>query len=91
MARTTSTKPAQFKLYAPVARKVSLAGNFNNWDTKSHYLKKDSKGNWAIKVDLTPGKYEYKFVVDGNWINDPSCTSQAYNNFGTQNSIVEIR
>ena len=84
-------KTAEFKLYAPQARKVSIAGTFNNWDTKALSAKKDSKGNWMIKVNLKPGRYEYKFVVDGSWINDPKCSSNVSNSFGSQNSVVEIR
>ncbi|MBI3991287.1 MAG: glycoside hydrolase family 13, partial [Candidatus Omnitrophica bacterium] len=53
--------------------------------------KKDSKGNWTAKVSLKPGKYEYKFFVDGSWLNDPHCNSCVANAFGTQNCTVEIK
>ncbi|MCU0651612.1 MAG: glycogen-binding domain-containing protein [Candidatus Omnitrophica bacterium] len=92
MAKTTSSKSATFKLFAPKAKRVSLAGSFNNWDTKAHAAKKDLKGNWAAKISLKPGRYEYKFFVDGTWINDPSCNGGCItNSFGTQNCIVEIK
>lgn len=91
MAAITRVKPIEFKLYAPQAKRVNLAGNFNNWDTRMLAAKKDSKGNWAAKVNLKPGRYEYKFFVDGSWINDPHCTSCVANSFGTQNCIVEIK
>jgi 1,4-alpha-glucan branching enzyme len=85
-----AAKPIEFKLYSPKAKKVSLAGSFNNWDAKKLSAKKDSQGNWLVKIDLKPGRYEYKFVVDGSWINDPK--SQAvFNTFGTQNSVVEVK
>ncbi|OGX18372.1 MAG: hypothetical protein A3K83_06040 [Omnitrophica WOR_2 bacterium RBG_13_44_8b] len=90
MARL-SARPTEFKFYAPSAKRVSLAGSFNNWDTRKLSAKKDSRGNWAVKVNLRPGKYEYKFVVDGNWLNDPRCTSCTTNNFGSQNCVVEVR
>ena len=91
MARTSSLKSAIFKLNAPRAKRVSLAGNFNNWDVKSNLAKKDIKGNWTVKVSLKPGKHEYKFFVDGNWVNDPNCKSCVGNSFGSQNCITEIR
>ena len=91
MARIASAKPIEFKFYAPSAKRVSLAGSFNKWDTKALSAKKDSRGNWAVKVNLKPGRYEYKFVVDGNWLNDPRCTSCTTNTFGSQNCIVEVR
>lgn len=84
-------KEIEFKLNAPKARKVILAGSFNNWDTKSISAKKDAQGNWAVKVSLVPGKYEYKFFVDGSWLNDPRCKSCVPNNFGTQNCVVEVK
>ena len=90
MARVAA-KPTEFKLYAPQAKKVSLAGSFNSWDTKVLKAKKDSRGSWEVKVSLKPGKHEYKFFVDGSWLNDPRCTSCVVNSFGTQNCIVEVR
>ena len=84
-------KSTQFQIFAPQAKKVSVAGSFNNWDPKKVSAKKDTKGNWAVKVSLKPGRYEYKFFVDGSWVNDPKCSSAVYNSFGTQNSVVEIR
>ena len=80
----------EFKLFAPKAKKVSVAGTFNNWDIKSDSAKKDAKGSWAVKLELKPGRYEYKFFVDGNWVNDTN-SLVTYNNFGTQNNIVEIK
>ncbi len=84
-------KSTEFKLYAPQAKCVSLAGSFNNWDTKVNNIKKDLKGNWSTKISLEPGKYEYKFFVDGSWQNDPSCVACEANAFGSQNCVVEVK
>jgi 1,4-alpha-glucan branching enzyme len=83
-------KSVGFKLFSPKAKKVSVAGSFNNWDTTQLSAKKNAKGDWAVKVNLKPGRYEYKFFVDGSWINDPSA-SAIFNSFGTQNSVVEVK
>jgi len=91
MARLAGAKTAEFKLFAPQAKRVSLAGSFNNWDPKVTSAKKDSKGNWSVKVSLKPGRYEYKFLVDGNWVNDPRCHACVSNSFGSQNCVVEVR
>ena len=85
------SKAKEFKLYSPSAKKVFLAGSFNNWNTKKTAAKKDSKGNWLVKLSLKPGKYEYKFFVDGVWQNDPSCHSCVPNSFGTCNCSVEVK
>lgn len=91
MVRMIGSKPTEFKFYAPQAKRVSLAGSFNNWNTKALSAKKDSKGNWTAKVSLKPGRYEYKFFVDGSWLNDSRCTSCVTNAFGSQNCVVEVR
>jgi 1,4-alpha-glucan branching enzyme len=91
MVSVTRAKTAEFRLYAPQAKRVSLAGSFNNWDTRALTAKKDSRGNWAVKVNLKPGRYEYKFIVDGSWMNDPKCTSCVANSFGSHNCIVDIK
>ncbi len=88
----TSVKPApvEFRFYYPKAKRVSLAGTFNDWQTNKLLAKKDLNGNWTVKVNLKPGRYEYKFFVDGSWINDPK-SNAVYNPFGTQNSVVEVK
>lgn len=91
MVRVMRAKSTEFRLHAPQAKRVSLAGNFNNWDTKALSARKDSRGNWTVKVSLKPGKYEYKFFVDGSWVNDPRCHSYVPNAFGSQNCMVEIK
>jgi 1,4-alpha-glucan branching enzyme len=55
----------------PNARKVIIAGSFNGWREDELLMKKDSTG-WHLPVALAPGTYEYKFIVDGKWITDPS-------------------
>ena len=91
MPKVAGTKPTEFKLYAPGARKVTLAGSFNKWDPNKLLAKKDTKGNWIIKAGLKPGKHEYKFIVDGSWMNDPRCTTCVANSFGSHNCVVEVK
>ena len=91
MPKVAGTKPTEFKLYAPGAKKVTLAGSFNKWDPGKLIAKKDTKGNWIVKAGLKPGKHEYKFIVDGSWINDPRCTSCVSNSFGSHNCVVEVK
>ena len=91
MPRVAEMKPTEFKLYAPEAKKVVLAGSFNKWDSKKLAAKKDSKGNWVVKVGLKPGKHEYRFIVDGRWTNDPRCTSCVVNSFGSHNCLLEVK
>ncbi len=91
MAIISRAKKTELKIYAPQAKKVNLAGSFNNWDMKSLRAKKDSKGNWSASVSLKPGKYEYKFLIDGSWVNDPRCLACVANAFGTHNCVIEVK
>ena len=81
------TKKVPFEFAAPDAREVYLAGDFNNWDTSASLMKKDKKGVWKATVSLKPGRYEYRFLVDGNWENDPSCAGCVPNEFGSKNCV----
>lgn len=62
----------EFTYEDPSAGSVSLAGDFNNWDMNADKMAQDTDGVWRIVVELAPGEYEYKFVVNGSeWIADP--------------------
>jgi len=91
MAKASKKKPkvkkVEFRLSAPEAQKVSVAGDFNQWDTSSHSLKKGAKGIWKIFLSLSIGHYEYRFFVDGEWRNDPNSISFRENPFGTLNCL----
>lgn len=80
-------KKVQFELSAPEAREVFVAGEFNNWDARATPLKKDKNGVWKITFPLTPGRYEYRFLTDGKWENDPSCSGCVLNGFGSLNCV----
>ena len=88
--KKTQKKRITFKLEASDARKVILAGDFSSWDPKRHTMKKDNKGRWTRVVTLAPGRYEYKFLVDGQWQNDPDNDQVVPNCFGTLNNILNV-
>lgn len=91
MVRVCSARPTAFTLFAPEAKRVTLAGTFNDWRTTGISARRDAKGNWTARINLKPGRYEYKYFVDGNWVSDPNCTTSSINSFGTQNNILEVR
>lgn len=80
-------RKVQFAFPAPEAQEVSLAGDFNQWDTARNPMKKDGKGVWKATILLEPGRYEYRLLVDGNWENDPSCSCCVPNEFGSKNCV----
>jgi 1,4-alpha-glucan branching enzyme len=83
-------KRATFRLDAPEARDVFLAGSFNGWDASNRPLKRDNKGIWTTMIMLAPGSYEYRFVVDGEWTDDPNAAERRPNEHGTQNCMIFI-
>lgn len=85
-----SRKRVTFKIVAPQASDVKLAGSFNAWDPISHSLKKDAAGVWKLQVALAPGTYEYRYLVDGEWRDDPDANLRVPNPFGSENCVREI-
>ncbi len=71
------------------ATKVILAGSFNRWNEDEIKMKlKD--GYWQVKMDLSPGIYEYKFIIDGEWTHDLSNPLSVQNEHFTLNSILLV-
>ncbi|HEY0380503.1 MAG TPA: serine hydrolase [Pyrinomonadaceae bacterium] len=66
---------------------VALAGTFNSWN-QSQTLCAREAGEWICRLDLKPGKYAYKFVVDGNWITDPANPENENDGQGNINSVL---
>ena len=83
-------KPIDFLLQVPHANSVVVAGAFNNWDASRTPLRKGQDGNWKVTVWLPPGRYEYRFVADGQWLSDPNAKESVQNQFGTTNSVVAV-
>ena len=83
-------KKVEFRLSAPAAKGVFLAGEFNLWDIRSMPMKRGRDGNWSIHASLPSGRYEYKFFADDRWIEDFSAVELAANSFGTQNLVLRV-
>jgi 1,4-alpha-glucan branching enzyme len=79
-----------FSVTAQEANEVILMGDFNHWNPKTHPMKKDESGKWMKTVIIPPGRYEYKFLVDGNWLEDPLNNVFCINCHGTHNSVILV-
>jgi len=71
-AGTTPTRSVTFRLLAPSAQTVSVAGSFDEFDASRHPLERAEDGMWEAILELPPGTHEYKFNVDGRWELDPA-------------------
>jgi hypothetical protein len=65
-------RPVTFRLLAPAAKEVFLGGSFNNFNAREHPLVRRPDGLWETTLALAPGRYFYKFKVDGRWELDPT-------------------
>ena len=76
----------------PNAQSVSIAGDFNNWQPEQTYMTKvGQSGVWQTKLNLNPGRYRYRLVVDGQWQQDPYNEMVEANPFGEHNSVLEVK
>jgi 1,4-alpha-glucan branching enzyme len=80
----------EFSLDMPDAQQVILMGDFNRWDPKTHPMRRDVDGVWRKIVMIFPGRYEYRFWVDGEWHNDPNNLQRCPNCFGSENNVIEV-
>ena len=78
------------ELKHPTAREVCVAGSFNDWHPNVTPMIRLDDGKWAKELALPPGRYEYRFVVDGQWADDPAAMELIPNPFGTANAVIEV-
>jgi 1,4-alpha-glucan branching enzyme len=72
------------------AGEVLVAGDFNNWNPVSPMKANARPGLWTMKLPLRPGRYRYRFVVDGKWMTDPHNQYVEANQFGELNNVIEV-
>jgi hypothetical protein len=84
-------REVKFEHFNPAANLVSVAGSFNNWQPRATPMARERGGKWSTALLLQPGHYEYRFVVDGQWQNDPMARRFVANPFGGLNCIVEVK
>jgi len=98
VAKTATVKPVvaaapappkvRLELSKPGAQSVAIAGSFNSWQPEQ--VSATGSGSFAKELTIAPGRYEYMFVVDGQWMADPNAKEFAPNPFGGQNSVLVI-
>ncbi len=72
------------------AQKVTVAGDFNGWNPDAAPLEKTGDSDWALRLMLRSGQYEYRFVVDGQWCEDPEAAGRAASPYGGFNSVLIV-
>jgi Glycogen recognition site of AMP-activated protein kinase len=79
------------ELVRPEAKRVCVAGSFNGWQPDRTPLRPLGNGHWVGDLTVKPGRHEYLFVVDGQWVPDPNATETVRNPFGGRNSVLTVR
>jgi 1,4-alpha-glucan branching enzyme len=90
IGKAAAKEHMEFTFHAPESKKIYIAGTFNDWNTKSMPMKKDKDGTWRIMIKLSPGRYEYKYIVDGTWAQDCPGAELVPNPFGTYNCLIDV-
>ncbi|MGD8229419.1 MAG: glycogen-binding domain-containing protein, partial [Desulfobacteraceae bacterium] len=81
----------QFLFHGPRASRVQIVGNFNNWaQSEDYYMQRREDGTWSKEIILAPGVYQYKFLVDDEWIEDQNNPNVVEDPFGGRNSVIEV-
>lgn len=83
-------KKETFSFDDPGATSVQVVGDFSDWEKKPVNLKKDKAGKWKATIPLNPGTYQYRFIVDGQWRDDPACTTRTANPYGETNCVRQV-
>ncbi len=89
-AAPKSGKKTTFRLQAPEATQVFVAGCFNDWDPFANPLERGEEGMWTCTLVLEPGEHEYRFVVDDVWWDDPLNQMRRPTEFGCENCILIV-
>ncbi|MGD0229029.1 MAG: glycogen-binding domain-containing protein [Syntrophorhabdales bacterium] len=85
-----SRKRIEFTLHAPEAHNVFVAGTFNDWNPTDRLMTRNAEGIWKARIIVPPGVHQYRFVVDGEWRDDPGCPDRIPNDHGGQNCVITV-
>jgi 1,4-alpha-glucan branching enzyme len=90
---TTAACPVlvHFEFVHSTAQHVCIAGTFNDWHGSATPMISLGEGRWAKELLLPPGTYEYRLVVDGDWVGDPKANETVANPFGSHNMLLRVQ
>lgn len=91
----SKTKPVckvTFSILAKEATSAAVAGDFNNWDPIAGELTKLKNGTFKAVIDIpTNATYEFRYLVDGVYLNEPEADGQKWSEFaGAENSVLTL-
>ncbi len=94
--RTSAGSPTRARrvtLRAPLggpADVVIVTGDFSHWSPDGIRLERESDGSWSASLQLEPGVYQYRLIVDGHWSNNPGAEKHVRNAYGSENDVLVV-
>jgi 1,4-alpha-glucan branching enzyme len=83
-------RPVPFYAGVAAARDVRVTGDFSRWARSGVRLHHDGHGLWSALLSLSPGVYEYRLLIDGEWADHPEAPRRIRNPFGGQNCVMTV-
>ena len=84
-------KLVEFSLNMPEAKSVQLAADFTEWEAAPIDMIRFGDGVWSTTVPLPPGDYAYRFLVDGNWYDEPRVARSNSNSHNLQKALIKVK
>ncbi|HLY08161.1 MAG TPA: glycogen-binding domain-containing protein [Planctomycetota bacterium] len=88
--KKSAVRPVPIAVRAPGATDVAITGAFNSWAPEGVRMSHDGNGTWRTALDLSPGEYEYRLIVDGQWRDHPEAPKRVPNPFGSENCVLIV-
>jgi 1,4-alpha-glucan branching enzyme len=89
-APVSPLKKVPLRVRAEGAKEVVLTGDFTQWAKDKVRLTPSAGGEWTTQLELAPGEYQYRLIVDGEWRDHAEAAQRVPNTFGTQNCVLVV-
>lgn len=88
--RPVRRRPVRLEVVAAGAQEVLVAGDFTAWSEDQLPLVRGEGGVWVATLELSPGEYQYRLKIDGEWRDDPGAKKRVPNAFGSENCVLIV-
>lgn len=89
-AEAKATRRFRFRVKIEGAKEVLVTGDFTGWATDRIRLTPAESGEWRGVLELAPGEYQYRLIVDGEWRDNPDAPRRVPNAFGSENCVLTV-
>lgn len=89
-AKAPAKKRVGFETHVAHAQSVRVTGDFSQWAPEGLSLQKGAGDAWSTSLELAPGEYQYRLIVDGRWEDDPGAKKHVPNPHGSQNAVLVV-